>query len=299
MNIHHLKYFKKLMESEKLTDAAKELYITQPALTNAIKTLEKEIGFVLFVREGQLLVSTENGKMFYRYISRALDNIEEGINMAKLPSRNAEPILRVGREHGVRSEYMRTLIDATLQKLNRTIKDEITIDSKERLLSMLEKGELDIVATLSKTTNESIICASMIRYDLVAVVNIEHPLASQDSVTPKQLSQYKLVTYHPSVPLAERVPATLKKHNIVAEQEYDDDNMLYLVASTDSSTASLVRFTSDLALYPYIKAIEISGLENPLFETCINAKRGPYRIEILEEFIQAAIKWPMPEIEMF
>lgn len=50
MKIQQLKYFITLAESRSINDAAKRLYISQPSLTSAIQSLEKELGFTLFYR---------------------------------------------------------------------------------------------------------------------------------------------------------------------------------------------------------------------------------------------------------
>ena len=48
MKLLHLQYFKKVFETKNVTQAAKELFISQPALSRAIKHLENELGvFVL------------------------------------------------------------------------------------------------------------------------------------------------------------------------------------------------------------------------------------------------------------
>ena len=53
MNLSQLYYFKKLAELQHYTRAAKELYIAQPTLSDAISSLEKELGVALFCRDGR------------------------------------------------------------------------------------------------------------------------------------------------------------------------------------------------------------------------------------------------------
>ena len=50
MNLSQLYYFAKLSEMQHYANAAKELYITQPSLSHAIKSLEAELGAPLFER---------------------------------------------------------------------------------------------------------------------------------------------------------------------------------------------------------------------------------------------------------
>ena len=53
MNLSQLNYFKKLAEVLHYTRAAQELFITQPTLSGAISSLEKELGAPLFERNGR------------------------------------------------------------------------------------------------------------------------------------------------------------------------------------------------------------------------------------------------------
>ena len=62
MNLSQLYYFAKLSEMQHYAKAAKELYITQPSLSHAIKSLEAELGAPLFEREGRRMKLTPLGR---------------------------------------------------------------------------------------------------------------------------------------------------------------------------------------------------------------------------------------------
>ncbi|WP_241428017.1 LysR family transcriptional regulator [Clostridium saccharobutylicum] len=51
MNLNQLYYFKKLAQLQHFTQAAKELYITQPTLSGSISSLEEELGVELFRKD--------------------------------------------------------------------------------------------------------------------------------------------------------------------------------------------------------------------------------------------------------
>lgn len=80
MNLSQLYYFKKLAELQHYTRAAKELYIAQPTLSDAISSLEKELGVALFCRDGRSVKLTSNGSEFYRYVSDSLRSLDDGID---------------------------------------------------------------------------------------------------------------------------------------------------------------------------------------------------------------------------
>lgn len=53
MNWQHLIYFQKVAQTENFTQAAKELFITTPALSKAIRGIEEELGFPLFEKRAE------------------------------------------------------------------------------------------------------------------------------------------------------------------------------------------------------------------------------------------------------
>ena len=64
MTLAQLNYFVKVAENGHLTQTAKELLIAQPSLTQAIRKLEEELGFLLFEKKGRALFLTKEGKEF-------------------------------------------------------------------------------------------------------------------------------------------------------------------------------------------------------------------------------------------
>ncbi|XFE28321.1 LysR family transcriptional regulator [Listeria innocua] len=71
MKLLHLQYFKKVFETKNVTQAAKELFISQPALSRAIKHLENELGVPLFYHSGRNIETTVYAEEFYPYAVKA------------------------------------------------------------------------------------------------------------------------------------------------------------------------------------------------------------------------------------
>lgn len=67
MTLAQLNYFVKVAQNGHLTQTAKELLIAQPSLTQAIRKLEDELGFLLFEKKGRVLFLTKEGKEFLPY----------------------------------------------------------------------------------------------------------------------------------------------------------------------------------------------------------------------------------------
>lgn len=87
MDIQKLKYFYTTAEFEHVTRASDILHISQPSLTQAIRSLELELGVPLFVRQGRRIVLTEFGKYLKDRLDSLLpqfDNISNEIEQLKI-----------------------------------------------------------------------------------------------------------------------------------------------------------------------------------------------------------------------
>lgn len=65
MDTLQISYFLKVAETEHMTNAAKELHVSQPALSRSLRLLEEELGLKLFDRVGRHLLLNDNGRRFY------------------------------------------------------------------------------------------------------------------------------------------------------------------------------------------------------------------------------------------
>ena len=72
MNLKQLQYFALVAEEGQITSAAKQLFISQPALSYQLKQLEDELGAKLFARQPHGIELTDAGKKLYSYSKQIL-----------------------------------------------------------------------------------------------------------------------------------------------------------------------------------------------------------------------------------
>ena len=77
MEIRQLKYFMTVAELKSFTKASKQLYITQPALTKAIRNLERELGVPLMIYSNKIMELTSYGELLYAYCRPLVIQFEE------------------------------------------------------------------------------------------------------------------------------------------------------------------------------------------------------------------------------
>ena len=77
MKIIQLEYFCAVSRYHSITQAAQKLFVTQPAISTAIKELEKEFSVNLFVRSKNHLTLTTEGEIFYQKAQELLQSIDQ------------------------------------------------------------------------------------------------------------------------------------------------------------------------------------------------------------------------------
>ena len=73
MDLKQLSYFTAIVDEGSISAAAKKLHISQPPLSNQMKSLEAELGVVLFERGLRSITLTDAGKLMYERANTILD----------------------------------------------------------------------------------------------------------------------------------------------------------------------------------------------------------------------------------
>lgn len=92
MNLRQLRYVVATADHGTMTSAAQALYVAQPALSRAVRELERELGVELFARSGRGVVLTTVGEQVVRQARIALDAVDaiEGLSVARSNGRGSE-----------------------------------------------------------------------------------------------------------------------------------------------------------------------------------------------------------------
>lgn len=98
MNFEQLKTLNSVVESGSITEAAKRLHKTQPALSMMLKKLEQDLGFSLFDRSGYRLQLTEKGKIYVEKSQLVLTQMAQLQNMSEAFSAGVEHQVKIAIE---------------------------------------------------------------------------------------------------------------------------------------------------------------------------------------------------------
>lgn len=260
MNIQQLRYVVATVEHGSMTAAAAALYVAQPALSRAVRGLERELGVVLFSRSGRGVRLTAAGEDFVagaRKVLRGLDALREvgesraadaPLTIAATPTLQASmaiPILRTLREQG------------------------ITVHT--RLLGA--SGSSEVHALVAAGRADLGICDQLIDTELVVVplgraeVRLVSPpgLDLPERITVEQLAEVPLVLPTTGTDRRATLDAFFSAVGIVPVVAVESDERSVWMEAVLSGLASCIWHSVPSFRVP-LGAIEMRSFEPPMFQ---------------------------------
>ena len=138
------KFFYAVAEFKSFSKAAENLYISQPAISRAIKELEEQLNTKLFIRNNKSVLLTEDGEKLLFYVKNALDNIITGERIIKENSDDFSGVIRIGIYAHI-SLFMLPKVVKEFNLKHPNAKFYIYSTSNMEMLEKLRNKELDFV----------------------------------------------------------------------------------------------------------------------------------------------------------
>lgn len=295
MNLSQLYYFSKLSELEHFSKAAKELYITQPSLSHAIKSLETELGVQLFEREGRRMRLTPFGKEFAVYVKRGLREIDKGVELAQEFNGKLGGTVNVGAVLTVQGDYLPPLFHDFSENYGQEVKLNMFQGFSIPLVEGLENDKYDVVFAAAGERKPNLCYEHVLSHELVAVVNKNNPLAQRDSIGIPELSGYNVHTYRLGTPIGEEVNDLLTEYNLSAKHDCEDEVSLGGIISSMPNDIALATLTISLKAFDHLRFLRIEEVPQDFHPIYLIYKRDAYRSCAAERFIQFSQDWVAPK----
>ena len=144
INFELYKVFYEVANERSISKGAEKLLISQPAVTQSIKTLEAELGGQLFIRTPKGVVLTEEGQVLYNYISEGMRYFINGSNkFTSLKELNSGNI-NIGATTIISEQYLIPYIKE-FHNTHPNININIINDLTDNLIKKLRNGDVDIL----------------------------------------------------------------------------------------------------------------------------------------------------------
>lgn len=180
MTLRHMKIFVAVSKLNSITKAAESLYISQPAVSCAIKELENYYNIKLFDRISNRIYLTDSGKNVLDYAIHIVSLFDE----MEIKVRNLDKTgrLRIGSSITIGTNFMPVYVN-NFKAIYPQTEVYVTIDSSDIIEKKLLQNELDFALIEGAVHLDSIIYETYMDDELIIICNPNHTFCRSDSVT--------------------------------------------------------------------------------------------------------------------
>lgn len=280
MNINHLRYFQEVCKQGSITKASEAIHISQPSVTAAIKDLESELGFQLFVRVNNRISLTVQGANFLEMTNEMVNTFDNFYNQSMELGQAHETTLKVGIPAILGTFFFERIVpEFELQNpdIHLVVYEVPTITGQQ----LVNDTTLDfLIGVIDEDTS----CSTKLIFDtnLIFFASRDHPLAKQKVITKEMLYDQPFIM----------VPKGSYHFKVISER-YKDIPLKTVLHSNQISTIRYM-LTNNLAvtiLYQQVFAKDKEIIRRPLAEpltASINIfwKKNVYLTSAMKKFIQ-------------
>jgi DNA-binding transcriptional LysR family regulator len=186
LNVYELNIFLVAAETENFSQAARQLNLTQPAVSMQVQALEKQLGVKLFHRVGRTLSLTEQGKAL---IPLARDMVNRAIHIEEeIESLKGEVVghLKIGCSTTT-GKYFLPHLAARFRQRHPRVQMTIINHGRDRVLDELCEGSVQLAVVSSQPTARDSEYRHFLTDHVILIVPADHPWAKRDVIAPEEL----------------------------------------------------------------------------------------------------------------
>ena len=230
INYELYKVFYHVAKTLSFSEASKELYISQSAVSQSIKTLEKRLNQVLFIRSTKKVQLTKEGLLLFKHIEPAVNLITKGENQIAESNSLKGGQLRIGATDTICRYYLVPYLNQFHQKYPN-IHIKVMNQTSMGCVDLLENNQVDLIITNSPNTRLNTVgnVKALRSFSDVFIANRSaFPKLAEESVSLEQLLDYPILM--------------LESHATTSEflHKLFLDNQLDLVPSIEISSNDLL-----------------------------------------------------------
>lgn len=225
MTLQQLRYAIMIAYCGSMNEAAKQLYVSQPSLSETIKELEEQIGMNIFLRSNRGTIITPEGEEFLAYAKQVVD--QYGLLEDKYIKKQSKKKFSVSMQHytfAVKA-FVDIVKEVGMEEYEFAIHETKTYEVMENVKNF--KSELGILYisdfnrdVINKILKEnSLEFIQLFQCDTYVYLWSKHPLADKEVITMKELEEYPCLAFekgkNESFYLAEEVKSTYEYKRII------------------------------------------------------------------------------------
>lgn len=220
MTLQQLQYVIAIVEHGSISETAKQLYVAQPTLSGAVRTLEEEFGITIFHRSARGIALTEEGREFLSYARQVVEQ-------ADLLHQHYGAPRQLCQRCSISTQHYAFAVDAFVRLIRRLSPEAYQFTLREtrthEIMEDVRRMDSEIGILYLSSFNEKVLRAMLEEYRLEfhplvdaaphVFLRAGHPLAAQPSVTTADLEPYPFLCFeqgtHNSFYFAEELFSTM------------------------------------------------------------------------------------------
>ena len=225
MTLQQLKYALTIADCGSMNEAAKQLFISQPSLSETMKELETEIGLDIFLRSNRGIVITPEGEEFLGYARQVTEQF--GLLQSKYIDKKVKEKFSVSTQHytfAVKA-FVETVKQIGMEQYEFAVHETTTIS----VIGNVKNFKSEIGVLYENDFNEKVLnkmfkengleFVELFSCDTFVYLWSGHPLAKQDVITMEELDEYPCLSFdqgkNNSLYLAEEMKSTYEYRRLI------------------------------------------------------------------------------------
>jgi LysR family transcriptional regulator, transcriptional activator of the cysJI operon len=184
--------FCRVANSNSFTKAAAELYLTQSAVSQHIRSLENHYGVRLFFRQKRGVILTPEGQILYDYAKKILSLYQEVENELLNRSGLTKGTLKICASSTV-GEYILPAIVGSFNNKFPLVEISFSVGGNHYVLNGINRGDFDVGFMGEPYNAGPLVTEYFVTDEVCFIAAPTHPLSAYKSLTMEQLSTAKLI----------------------------------------------------------------------------------------------------------
>ncbi len=186
VTLRQMRVFAAVARNLSFTRAARELHLTQPAVSQQIKLLEQEVGLPLFEQIGRKVQLAPAGAELLRYANQAIELLREaGESLAAMRGLK-RGVLKLGAVST--AKYFAPSLLSAFTPAYPEVTIKFTVGNREEVIKQLAGNETDLVIMGRPPRELETEAAPFAKHPLVIIASPDHPLAQRRRMQLRQLA---------------------------------------------------------------------------------------------------------------
>ncbi|MBQ0757640.1 MAG: LysR family transcriptional regulator [Amphritea sp.] len=196
MNLKQMEAFRAVMLTGSVSQAAKQLYRTQPAVSMMLSSLEEDIGFQLFERRKKRLYPTPEANYLYNEVAAIFSRIQDLSQTVQDIQNKQYGFLRIGCMPGPSNFFMPEILADYLEE-HPNVQASLQTRTSDSVVEWIASNQYDL--GLAEMSMHQLNGGRNQMFELLCTCAIpaNHPLAEHEVITPAMLDEEPMITLHP------------------------------------------------------------------------------------------------------